>query len=130
MWWKGGNSFCFTFNIFIVFFWDWILDFLYRNVDFISSIYPEWNSTTLTEEIYLNQFQANQSLMQTLNLTKCSLEDDLDNVTLKFYIQQTLNLTKCSLKDELDHVTLKFYIQYTMLPYMFKRKVLGVLKDM
>ncbi|XP_061196290.1 sodium- and chloride-dependent transporter XTRP3-like [Saccostrea echinata] len=50
-----------------------------RNIETISNLYPEWNTTTLTEEIYLHEFQANKTVMSALNLTDCSLKDDLDN---------------------------------------------------
>ncbi|XP_062592995.1 sodium- and chloride-dependent transporter XTRP3-like [Saccostrea cucullata] len=52
---------------------------VFRNIEAISNFYPQWNTTTLTEDIYIQEFQANKTVMSALNLTKCSLSDDLDN---------------------------------------------------
>lgn len=61
-----------------------ILFQFYRNIETITSnnLFPQWNATTLTEEVYLHEFHSRPELVKSLNLTYCSLEDDLDNVSV------------------------------------------------
>lgn len=52
-----------------------------RNIETITSnnMFPQWNATTLTDDVYLREFHNNRDLIKSLNLTYCSLEEDLDN---------------------------------------------------